>query len=419
MKLGIVPEGPLAFDGERYLYSEGEGVYLDALADRFDEIVVCAYAYERGQAGYESVALRPFRSTNMRVVRLPWASGESPGMASKFIQMARVAAILRRELPGWDACYLFIPGYPSAIAYLLNIFYRKPYFVYAASDWSREESGLIFRWDGWRRRLFLPLVAWASEVCEIAMIRGARFVLTAGRQAAGRYHPLASRVEETVPRLNWPALALDPGGERFANETISLLFVGTLYERKGIRFLLRAIEMLGEVDGRPIRLLLAGDGPQRREYERWVGERGLERRVEFLGHVPNGPQLYARYRECDAFVFPSLGEGFPRVLYEAMAHGLPIVATAVSGVPALMCDGINALLVPPGEAGSLAAAVTRLAREPDLRRTMAAANRRLIEELLANSDGGAQVERLWRQTSVAGLSRGRSASDAARENPIE
>jgi glycosyltransferase involved in cell wall biosynthesis len=112
----------------------------------------------------------------------------------------------------------------------------------------------------------------------------------------------------------------------------------------------------------------------------------MEHAVEFLGPLAYGEELFARYREADAFVLPSPSEGTPRVLVEAMMFGLPLVASRVGGIPDLVREGENGLLVPPGDAEALAAALLRLADDPGLRARMSAANheagaRHTVEDL--------------------------------------
>ena len=89
--------------------------------------------------------------------------------------------------------------------------------------------------------------------------------------------------------------------------------------------------------------------------------------------MPFGERLFELYREADAFVHVSLTEGMPGVLIEAMAHGLPVVATDVGGIRGQTGDGEAALLVPPNDADALAAAVSSLDTDRSLRERIAAA----------------------------------------------
>ena len=104
--------------------------------------------------------------------------------------------------------------------------------------------------------------------------------------------------------------------------------------------------------------------------KQYVKENGLSRHVEFTGYVPFGPQLESQYRSSDIFVLPSLSEGFPRVIVEALAFGLPVVTTTVGGIQHLLRDSYDALLVEPGSPLQLAKAIKRLNDDNNLRRKL-------------------------------------------------
>lgn len=146
----------------------------------------------------------------------------------------------------------------------------------------------------------------------------------------------------------------------------------------------------------PIVLRLAGDGEQRTELEGLVRKHELEEAVEFLGHITNGSARWDAYRSADIFVLPTLAEGFPRVLYEAMSQGLPIVTTNVSGISYLMKDRENALLVEPEDTIALAEAIEALATQSQLRRRLIAEGMRVVRPIL-ETDPGDQLMALIRE----------------------
>ena len=116
-----------------------------------------------------------------------------------------------------------------------------------------------------------------------------------------------------------------------------------------------------------LRVVLVGDGETRQALEALVRELGLEREVRFAGMRPNEPNIQHLF---DISVLPSLSEGFPNVIVEAMAAGVPVVATDVGGSRDAVREGETGFLVPPGDPGRLAAAVERLLEDPSLRARM-------------------------------------------------
>jgi glycosyltransferase involved in cell wall biosynthesis len=143
-----------------------------------------------------------------------------------------------------------------------------------------------------------------------------------------------------------------------------------LSEQKGMRYLLEAAR---DVVGREprVRFVIAGDGPLRAELERRARDEGLEGRVLFLGYRRDVPDLVAA---LDAYVLPSLWEGLPLALLEAMAAGKPIVCTTVGGNPEIVTSGENGLLVAPRDPRALADAIVRVAQDADLRARARTAN---------------------------------------------
>lgn len=145
-----------------------------------------------------------------------------------------------------------------------------------------------------------------------------------------------------------------------------LLFVGRLDPVKGVVVLFDAVASLLAA-GVAVHLTLVGDGPQRADLERRVRELGLDGSVAFAGYR-NSVEVQQHLRETDVFVLPSFAEGVPVSLMEAMAAGLPVIATNVGGVTELVRDGRNGYVVAPGEPAAIAGAIDALAADPDRRR---------------------------------------------------
>jgi glycosyltransferase involved in cell wall biosynthesis len=151
---------------------------------------------------------------------------------------------------------------------------------------------------------------------------------------------------------------------------------GRLSAEKGFDLLIRAVDRLLR-DGLDAELILVGEGGERAALEALVGELGLGDRVRLLGYRPDLPVWF---EAMDGFALSSLREGLPNVLLEAMALETPVVATRIAGVPRLVRHGENGLLVGPGSVDELAEALGRLLRDAGLRRRLARAGRRTVEE---------------------------------------
>ena len=168
----------------------------------------------------------------------------------------------------------------------------------------------------------------------------------------------------TEGRADRRTLGLDP-------QAVYVVSLARLVRRKNLAALVEACALAGAGN---VRLLLLGDGPERRALERLARERGLGGRVLFKGFVDEA-EKEALLRAADIFALPSLHEAFGLVYLEAMRAGLPIVATRPGGQEDFLEDGVTAHLVEAGDPEALAAALTRLAGDPPARRRMAAAAR--------------------------------------------
>jgi glycosyltransferase involved in cell wall biosynthesis len=180
--------------------------------------------------------------------------------------------------------------------------------------------------------------------------------------------------------------------------TPRLVTVGRLKAPKDFRTLARAFAALPRGS---FEALIVGDGPDRPEVEAELARLGLANAVRLLGERRDVPELLAG---SDVFVLSSASEGLPLSVEEAMAAGLPVVASAVGGVPELVVDGETGYLVPPGEAGRLAEALRSLLEDPSLRRRMGRSGRARAEALFdLNAFRRAHVELYRRQLAERGL----------------
>jgi glycosyltransferase involved in cell wall biosynthesis len=184
---------------------------------------------------------------------------------------------------------------------------------------------------------------------------------------------------------NWTATAelLALGESRRYDEnarTLTLLFLGWIDREKGVFELLECLRALAARPGLPrLRLLMAGEGSALEAVRRFVREHALESSVELPGWI-DGQQKIEALSGADIFVLPSYMEGMPNALIEAMAAGLPVIATAVGAVSDMVDDGSNGLVIEPRDAGALVRAVDTLISTPSLRMALGRAACRTARE---------------------------------------
>jgi glycosyltransferase involved in cell wall biosynthesis len=156
---------------------------------------------------------------------------------------------------------------------------------------------------------------------------------------------------------------------------VAVLLARRLVTKNGVRVFAEAARAFV----RPgVRLVFAGDGPERAAVESILKRDGCHSAAVFLGNVPNA-EMPDVYRAADISVLPSFLEATSITGLESMATGLPLVGTRVGGIPAIVDDGVTGLLVPPGDPLQLAAALSRLCDRPNDRARLGAAARRRVE----------------------------------------
>jgi glycosyltransferase involved in cell wall biosynthesis len=141
---------------------------------------------------------------------------------------------------------------------------------------------------------------------------------------------------------------------------------------------------------------VVGGGPLEAELRERAAALGVAERVTFHGALGHD-EVERLYAQADVFCLPSFAEGLPVVLLEAMAHGIPVVATRITGVPEAVTDGVEGLLVSPARPDELAAALVRIAADPDLAARMGEAGARRIASELSHEASISQIEQALRR----------------------
>ncbi|MEO6989068.1 MAG: glycosyltransferase family 4 protein [Aquihabitans sp.] len=270
----------------------------------------------------------------------------------------------RFEADGIDHVHAHFATHPAAVAYVVHRLSGIPFsFTAHGSDLHRDQHMLA---EKVRRAAFVVTISeYNREV--IASTCGA---------------DLARRV--VVVRCGFEAgtFTARAGPRRHRNGLFRVTCVGTLHEVKGQGRLIEAIQLV-RAGGHDVEVTFIGDGPDRRLLTDQVRTLGIQDAVRFLGPLTQ-PEVRQVLAESDALVVPSVPsadgrrEGLPVVILEAMAVGVPVVASRLSGIPEAVVDGHTGILVEPGDVHGLAAAIGHLDRDPAMADRLATAARRFV-----------------------------------------
>jgi glycosyltransferase involved in cell wall biosynthesis len=245
----------------------------------------------------------------------------------------------------------------------------------------------------------LPSRRWAPLLLPLALVDSAYRVLAwrapttvVGAQIARRYRaPRENVMQMTVSLISEREIPAEPPERRWDGE-VKLLTVGRVEPEKNPLLLVEVLARLDREEPGRFTAVWAGKGRLADEMVARADQLGVGAQLELPGFVPFGPQLMGLYREANLFVHVSHTEGVPGVVAEAMASGLPIVATDVGGVRAAVENGSAALLVPPDDPAALTEAVLKLDRSSALRRRLAEQGLRLAKERSLETEAGRVAE---------------------------
>ena len=179
------------------------------------------------------------------------------------------------------------------------------------------------------------------------------------------------------------------------NEERVVATVGRLSSEKAHVDLVRAVALLDR--DMPVRILIAGEGPERSSIEHLARELGISERVTLAGFLGDPRPLYAA---ADVIALSSLSEGSPNALLEALAAGIPVVATAVGGIPEIVTNEETALLVAPHSPEALAAAIRRIFAEPEASRARADRARTVIASRHSPAERVRKLTELYREVAA-------------------
>jgi glycosyltransferase involved in cell wall biosynthesis len=257
----------------------------------------------------------------------------------------------------------------------------KSHFLVRAAGLDRMAPWVAFHhgytWPDWRARLYNQLDRWSLRAARKALTVSEPFRLQLIARGV-----VPERIEVVHNAINpeWGSRWRQPEAAAalrarlgIALEARVLLIVGRLSSEKDHLTLMEALGRLPEAP--PAHLLIVGEGPERLRIEETVRALGLAGRFTLTGQVDSAEPYYGI---ADICVLSSLSEGSPNALLEAMAAGVPVVATAVGGVPEIVSHGESALLIHPGDCQAMTNAIAALLTDAPLARRLAGRARQLV-----------------------------------------
>ncbi len=368
----IVEDGAL-IRGDKAYISRRSNEMLRIFRDQLSKPLSIKHQSQAANTGeYSDICDSDFLllpSEDVRKTRLP------PVLASRLISPA-----YRDVIASAGLLYVRMPSWVGAAFASVAAATKTPLLVSVHGNWGQAYRAVASdRAQSMPRRRFAQFQAFHAEGVVRRLCRQSVANFFVGTTLRDHYSPGQDKPEFIFANFlltekdRLPAEQLEQRLARAKPRPFRIIFVGQFSSRKGLAQLLQAAEEL-YAEGIDLEVILVGEGELSAQLSTLAPRLSAEDRVQNRGYIPYGPDLLATYLEADLFVLPSVGgEGVPKVVAEAMAQGLPVVATDVGSTGELVQHNATGLLVPPGSSSAIKTAIGTLASDDALRARLAKA----------------------------------------------
>jgi glycosyltransferase involved in cell wall biosynthesis len=362
VKLAVFSGQYFWFDGKHYSTDEAFVKFVTSFCPYFEKIVFCDAVKEETRT--QAYILDP---TKTEICALPYFSVYS-FWRNILVIFPKIYRVVVDNIHHWDVVWLPLPHPVSLLFAYVCRRERRPFFLIVRQNLMEQ---VRHRNKGIKRFLAIAAVAILDYLSKKLAEKNLTF--TVGKEMYDAYNRKGKEVYQIAVSLVSERDIEDTARSKSfeLHRPVRLLSVGRLDPEKGIHFLIEALDQLIKENRLEVVLQIVGkglkDGEDRKLY-RDVETRQLTRYISFLDYVAHGQELLDLYRQSDVFVLPSLtGEGIPQTLFEAMACGVPVIATRVAGIPNVIVDRVDGLLINPGSPREISDAVELLVIHSKLR----------------------------------------------------
>ncbi len=383
-----IARAPAISNGEKILFENLDGSYLDGIAKEFLKMKIVTSIHRKGidesYLNFKNYSYE-FQAKNIQIVEINDYKNNKYSLINAFSRIPQQFRIILEEILALesDIVLIMMSTYRAVFAAVVARFLGKKVILYSGNDWA-EDVDSTFKWKGNLNRFFFyyPYKLMCGFAEKIAMF-SAHLRFLNGYSLMQKYQAYPGKTLETKPLINIKIENLYQRENTCSNEKIKILSVANISPRKATSFLIEAIEILLEKYPE-IYLDLVGDfnNDYGEEMISKTKQLKLEKHIFFRGYIPNGKNLLSIYRESDIFILPSLSEGFPRVLFEAMSQSLPIITTNIPNIYNRICQEDIAYFIPPKNSSAIVKAITQFIEDSSLRKKAITQGYNYIEKLL-------------------------------------
>lgn len=353
--LGIFTVKFFCYHEGRYYTYGGFGSYLNEIRKYFPKTILVAHvADEAPRKGFYEIDL----GDDLEIVHLLPAEGP----IRVTLTIPRMIRTCYRAAKRMDIVHARMPDYTGVIGALICKRLKIPVFCQIVDDWFVFAGSIP-----WYRKcgLGIPMKGYLYVYDWFERIAARKTLVFAQGRTAFEKHKGHADAVFTISTAHQQEQVIQPT-EKFQGKPYTILNVARLNGVKNQELILRVLKRLIDA-GESWKFVHVGEGNQRKYLESLTEKLGLSEHVEFHGKVPYGDPLWKYFDRADVFVLSSRSEGTPKVILEALARGLPVVASAVSGVPDTIADGERGLLFEDNDLEQLLEQAKRMQSDVELR----------------------------------------------------
>ena len=295
------------------------GKLLDDLSAKYNKIYYVASRADLDSSLYDSQGKSIYsysvKSDNVKFIFINNITNYS--MIGRISGMFNNLIFLIKKLKNIDYYYLTLPSFSNATFALYLLFKKKYVISYIGSNW--DDTGPLRL----QKKLNNFIARFAFKIYTMIqnyIIKKSHFILVTGNYLFKKYSSINDRIELTVPMTSFAKINLDKK-ENICHKSYKILYVGRISYEKGFDLLVDVMNSLGS------EFSLDAIGPIDKLMKEKVGELKNNDNINIVGYINNPNQLKEYFKKANLFIFLTKGEGFPRVIYEAMLSGLPVITS--------------------------------------------------------------------------------------------
>ena len=359
--LGVVLESQCVYDGKNYASSITAYLFITQLLLLFKEVTIYTPVKRIKTIDYKKYNIS-FKKKGIKIVRFPYWRDTREFLKLFPFRWLEILKISQKAVRSHDILWIRYPSIVSLIIFLFAGIYHRPLIIHVVGNLRKALEKNKYS------RICLPLIETVASLIQKIpnFLWGRKVILTTGIELFKLYSHCSPKilVDSVISKKT-----IFFRKDTCFHKTKVILYVGALLDRKGVSYLLKSLPSLLKQNNR-LKLFIIGKGKEEENLRRETEILNIENSVRFLGYIPFGKRLYQIYKMADVFVLPSLSEGIPRVILEAWALGIPVVATKVGGIPYLIRNGENGILVPPCSPDALSKAIKKIIDNKTLRKKL-------------------------------------------------